>query len=351
MEEKIMTLQVGLIGYGLSGSVFHAPLIERVEGLNLFAVVSSNPAKVHRDLPGIQVIPNMETLLNMKEIDLIVISSPNATHYDYAKKAILAGKHVVVEKPFTVTSTEADELIDLAEEKGVILTVFHNRRWDNDFLTVQRVIEQKWIGNLSTFESHFDRFRPTVRRRWKEQNLPGSGILYDLGSHLIDQALTLFGMPQTIWADLRTERAGAEAIDYFHLILGYPNLRVILHSGSLVHNPGPRFILHGDRGSFIKNGIDPQEEQLKRGMRPGDIGWGEDQPDHYGRLTLEHDGLVFRGTIETIHGWYESFYEGLVETIRYGKPAPVLATDARNTIRIIEYAEKSHQEQRTLLIR
>jgi scyllo-inositol 2-dehydrogenase (NADP+) len=345
-----MKIKVGIIGYGLSGSVFHAPLIDKVEGLCLKAIVSSHAAKVRKDFPDVEVIHDVDALLQHEEIDLVIVTSPNTTHYDCAKKAILAGKHVVVEKPFTISSREADELISLAKECGVLLTVYQNRRWDNDFLTIQRLLESKVLGELSTYEAHYDRFRPIVQDRWREQNLPGSGMLYDLGAHLIDQALTLFGMPKTIWADLRFERAGAMTIDYFHLVLGYNNMRAILHSGSLVRQAGPRFFLHGDKGSFIKSGLDPQEDQLKKGMQPGDPGWGEDALENYGKMTTDLNGLLVKSTIETLPGSYESFYEGLVESIQLGKAAPVLAEEARDVIRIIEWAMQSHQTQEVVEI-
>jgi scyllo-inositol 2-dehydrogenase (NADP+) len=349
-EEKILTIQVGLIGYGYSGMTFHAPLINKVDNLSLKAVNSSNDRKVKKDYPNVEVLSDLNSMLADKDIDVVIITSPNTTHYEYAKMAILAGKHVVVEKPFTIMSSEATELIELAKKKGVLLTVFHNRRWDSDFLTIQELIKTKVLGNLSTYEAHFDRFRPNVRDRWREKNIPGSGILYDLGSHLIDQALTLFGMPKTVWADLRAEREGAEAVDYFHMVLGYKNLKVILQSGSLVREAGPRFILHGDRGSFIKYGMDSQEDQLKKGLQPGDLIWEEDSSEDYGRLTVEIGGITIRGTIETLPGQYTAFYENLVAAIKLGTAVPILAEEARDTIRIIEYAIKSHQEQRNIEI-
>ncbi|WP_378956484.1 oxidoreductase [Pelosinus sp. sgz500959] len=344
-----MTIQVGLIGFGLSGSVFHAPLISAVEGLNLKTIVTSSAAaKVKKDYPNVEIVLDVDTLLLQKEIDVVVITSPNTTHYEYAKRAIKAGKHVVVEKPFTVTSAEADELIILAQKKEVILTVFQNRRWDNDFLTVRELLAANVLGTLATYEAHYDRFRPIVQDRWREKDLPGSGMLYDLGSHLIDQALTLFGLPQAVWADLRVEREGAEATDYFHILLSYDRFKVILHSGSLVRDAGLKFMLHGDKGSFIKSGLDCQEDQLKQGILPGDLGWGEDHQENYGRLTTEIGGIIIRGTVETLPGQYEEFYKKLVQSIELGIGAPVLAEDARNTIRVIEHAMTSHQEQRTV---
>ena len=255
----------------------------------------------------------------------------------------------MVEKPFTVTSVEGDELIALAQEKGILLTIFHNRRWDSDFLTIRELVKTKVLGNISTYESHFDRFRPTVRDRWREKSIPGSGTLYDLGSHLIDQSLALFGMPKTVWADLRTECEGAEVADYFHLVLGYKKMRVILHSGSLVRQAGPRFILHGDRGSFIKYGLDSQEEQLKKGMLPGAVGWGQDRVEEYGQVTMQIGGIIIRGAVETLPGRYIAFYESVAEAIKLGTVvAPVTAQEACDTIRIIEYAIQSHQQQRTI---
>ncbi|EFM11127.1 oxidoreductase domain protein [Paenibacillus curdlanolyticus YK9] len=343
-----MKINVGLVGYGLSGSVFHAPIIHGVEGMHLQAVVSSDAAKVNKDYPEVHVFADIDALVAQSEIDLVVICSPNTTHYAYAKKAILAGKHVVAEKPFTVDTNEANELIALAREHKVQLAVYQNRRWDNDFLTIQSLLETGMLGRLSTYEAHFDRYRPEVRNRWREQNLPGSGILYDLGSHLIDQALYLFGKPQTVWADIRTERDGGQSDDYFHLILGYPQLRVILHSGSLVKLAGPRYMLHGDKGSFVKYGLDPQEDQLKAGKHPGDSGWGEDLPELYGKLSTEVGGLPMEAIIGTLPGKYEAFYEGMAAAIRSGEAVPVSGEQARDTIRIIECAVQSHREQRTI---
>lgn len=339
-----MAIQVGIIGYGLSGSIFHAPVIESIPDYIIGKVVSSNPEKVKKSLPQAEVVSDVEELLQDGEVDVVIIATPNATHYEYARRAIEAGKHVVVEKPFTVTSEEADQLIALAEEKGVLLTVYQNRRWDNDFLTVRNLLETGALGKLSVYQAQFSRYRPIVQKRWKEQDGPGTGELYNLGSHLIDQALFLFGRPKTVWADLRSERDGSEVTDYFHLVFGYDSHRVILHAGSLVRQAGPRFELHGEKGSFLKYGEDPQEAQLKQGMRPGDAGWGEDQPDQYGELATELSGLAVQGEIETLPGRYQAFYQGLAEAIVEGASVPVHPRDARDTIRMIEYALESHRK-------
>ncbi|WP_054956805.1 oxidoreductase [Paenibacillus dakarensis] len=345
-----MTIQVGIIGYGLSGSTFHAPLLTSIPDYHIRTVVSSNPEKVKRDLPRTGVVSHVDELFQDEEIAVVVVASPNATHYEYARKAIEAGKHVVVEKPFTVTSEEADTLIELAREKGVLLTVYHNRRWDNDFLTVRNLLETGALGNLSVYQVHFNRYRPKVKQRWKEQEGPGAGELYNLGSHLIDQALYLFGKPKTIWADMRAEREGSEVIDYFHLVFGYDKHRVILHSSSLVRQAGPRFELHGDKGSFLKYGQDPQEDQLKQGMHPGDSGWGEDQPEQYGELATELSGLTVQGEIETLPGRYQAFYQGLAEALLEGAVVPVKPEDARDTIRMIEYAVESYRTGSTITV-
>ncbi|MGE7825306.1 oxidoreductase [Paenibacillus sp. NPDC093718] len=346
-----MAIQAGIIGYGLSGSVFHAPILRSVPDYEVHTVVSSDPDKVHKDLPDAAVVDSVDELLSNPDIDVVIITSPNATHYEYTRLAIEAGKHVVVEKPFTITSAEADQLIDLAKQKGVLLTVYHNRRWDNDFLTVRNLLETGALGKLSIYQAQFSRYRPEVQtERWREQGNPGSGILYDLGSHLLDQALFLFGLPETLWADLRTERKGSKTHDYFHLVLGYKTFRVILHSGSLVRQAGPKFELHGDKGSFLKYGTDPQEGQLKQGMHPGDAGWGEDQPDQYGELATELSGLAVQGEIETLPGRYQAFYQGLAEAIQKDGPLPVQPEEARNVIRMIEYALQSHQKGRLIKI-
>lgn len=344
-----MKINVGLVGYGMAGAGFHAPLIQATDGLALTAVTSSSPERVRQDLPGAKVYPTIDDLLADPAIHLVVIATPNTTHDEFARKALLAGKHVVVEKPFVIHSAQANALADLARQQGLVLSVFQNRRWDNDFLTVRRLLATGMLGELYSYEAHFDRYRPAVRDKWKEQDLEGSGTLYDLGSHLIDQALLLFGLPRSVWADLTPQRPGAQTVDYFHLLLDYGQLRVLLHSGSVVRQPGPRFQLHGTAGSFIKYGIDPQERMMKAGHRPGDPGWGEDQPEQYGDLTADLNGLTMQGKIVTLPGWYHQYYDGVYRAIAEGGPNPVSPEEARNTIRVIEHAIRSHEERRTVV--
>jgi scyllo-inositol 2-dehydrogenase (NADP+) len=347
-KKEKMTIHVGLVGYGMASSVFHAPLIASTAGLELSAVVSSQPEKVQRDFPTISVVPTLDRLLARPEITLVVIATPNETHYDLAKQALAAGKHVVVDKPFTLHTEQADELIALAHKQQVVLSVFHNRRWDNDFLTIRHLLQTGLLGEVVTYEAHYDRYRPTIRDRWRERAQPGAGTLYDLGSHLIDQALFLFGLPQAVWADVQAQRTGAQTDDYFHLVLSYPRQRVILHSASLVRQPGPRFQIHGQVGSFIKYGLDSQEDALKAGKRPGDPGWGEDRTEDYGTLTTDMGEITVEGKIKTLPGRYEAFYQEIVAALTLGKPVPVSAEEARNTVKLIEAALQSHKEQRTI---
>lgn len=346
-------VSVGLVGYGFSGSTFHAPVMAAVDGLRLAAVVSGRPERVAAHWPGVRVCRYLHEMLEDASLDLVVLTSPNTEHYPQAKAALQAGKHVVVEKPFTVTSREAEDLIDCARTHGLILSVYHNRRWDNDFLTVRRIVSSGLLGRLHGYEARFDRFRPQVRDRWREHDVPGSGILYDLGPHLIDQALVLFGPPQTVTADLAIQRAGGQAVDWFSVVLGYPGLRAVLSAGTLVKAPGPRFVLHGDRGSFVKHGLDPQEDALKRGERPpadddsadaeaANGGWGADAPERYGVLTTEVEGLEVESRIATDLGCYQAYYRAVAEAVRDGGPPPVSADDGRQTIRIIELAMESH---------
>jgi scyllo-inositol 2-dehydrogenase (NADP+) len=322
--------------------VFHAPILQAVAGLELTTVVSSKPERVLHDLPDVRVVADLQDVLEDEKIGLVVITSPNTTHYDYARRAMLAGKHVVVEKPFTVTTEEADALAALALEQGVLLSVYQNRRFDNDFLTIQELLRTGLLGEIVSYEAHFDRWRPQVQVRWREQDLPGSGTLYDLGSHLIDQALVLFGTPRTVYAELKKQRKNAEAVDAFHLVLQYERQSVNLRCSALVREPGPRYVLHGTKGSFRKFGIDSQEDALRAGNGPGAAGWGADREEWYGTITTEVGGLTVEGRIPTLRGRYESYYEQVAAAIETGSALPVTAVEARNTIRVIELAMQSH---------
>lgn len=340
-------INVGLIGYGVGGAVFHAPLIRSVPALRLLAVVSSRREEIER-LPGVRAVHSVEALLADPAVELVAVASPTAAHYEAARLALLAGKHVIVDKPVCVTPSEADSLILLAERQRRILSVFQNRRWDGDFLTVKQCVENRWIGDIYYYEAHFDRFRPQPRAVWREQSGAGSGILYDLGSHLIDQAIQLFGMPRSVTADAFAQREGAEAVDYFHLVLEYGRLRAVLHGSMLVAKPGPRFTVHGDAGSFLKYGLDPQEQALRDGKMPGGAEWGLDDPACYGQLTPA--GGATR-SVPTIAGCYQRYYEQIAGAIANGGSTnPVKPEGARDGLRVIEAAMQSAEQRRTVAI-
>jgi scyllo-inositol 2-dehydrogenase (NADP+) len=317
-------IRVGLIGYGLAGAVFHEPLIRACDPLELTAVLTS------RDHP--LRVGGFDELLERS--DLIVIASPNQSHFPLARAALESGRHVVVDKPFTVTLEEADSLIALARERGRILTVFHNRRWDGDFLTVRRVLPD--LGDVFLYEANWDRFRPAIKQGWREEPTPGSGLLNDLGPHLIDQALQLFGVPDAISADILAQREGARVDDYFDLTLDYDERRVCLRSSSVVAEPRPRFSVHGSAGSFVKHGLDPQELQLKAGMNPNDGPFGLDERD--GMLTSAGGN---QREVRTERGRYVTLYDGVAAAILHGAPVPVEPADTRAGLMLIDLARRS----------
>ena len=332
-------IRCGIVGYGLAGAVFHAPLIRAAEGLELAAISTSRREEAPDDVE----VCGHEELVSRPDLDLVIIASPNHSHFHLAEAALLAGKHVVVDKPFTVTVAEADALIALAWRQRRVLTVFHNRRWDGDFMTVRALLESGRLGKVMLFEAHWDRFRPDIAQRWRERPGGGAGLLFDLGPHLIDQALLLFGRPDAITADLASQREGSEVDDYFELALHYGPMRAILASSRLVAEPRPRFALHGDRGSFVKHGLDTQEEALKSGAGPHDPGFGAD-PLH-GTFTSP-DGA--REPVPTLPARWLTFYEAVGAAIRGEAPVPVDPLDARTGLAIIELARRSSKEGRRL---
>jgi scyllo-inositol 2-dehydrogenase (NADP+) len=345
----MQVIQVGLVGFGFSGQVFHAPLLEVLEGYTIRKVLSSNPDKVKSQLGDVEVVSNMEQLLADPLIDLVIITTPNELHFPQAKAALLAGKHVVLEKPMVNTVAEAEQLVAIAEKEQRMLSIYQNRRWDNDFLTIKQLLAENKLGKLHTYEAHFDRYRPTVVNRWREQEKPGSGMLFDLGSHLIDQVLHLFGPPQFVQADVIAQRAGAVVDDYFHVTLGYDHLRAILRSSSLVPAHDLRYILHGSKGSFIKYGIDSQEAALIAGEKPIGEQWGSDVPEKYGQLTVYKDGQFSTEVVPTVSGSYVAYYQAVYDHLVSGAPCPVPAKEGLLTIKVIEAALTSSEEKRTIV--
>ncbi|EQB99382.1 oxidoreductase [Photorhabdus temperata] len=341
-------LKVGLVGYGYASKTFHAPLIAGTAGVRLVAISSSNAEKVKSDWSNIAVVSHPEDLFNDPEIDLIVIPTPNDTHYPLAQKALAAGKHVVVDKPFTITVEQAESLKQQAEQAGLLLSVFHNRRWDSGFLTIKSLIRENRLGKLRYFECHFDRYRPVVRQRWREAAGEGSGIWYDLGPHLLDQAVQLFGKPQSITADLGMIRPNAEAVDYFHVLLNYPDIKVVLHATTLAAAESAVYTLHGMEGSYVKYGLDPQEERLKVGERPPQADWGYDIRD--GVVTLSREDELVTEYIPTLPGNYSAYYAAIRDAITIGKPNPVTASEAIQIMKLIEAGTESAKQQRTVII-
>lgn len=341
-------IKVGIVGYGYATATFHAPLIASVAGLELVAISSSDAGKVHAAWPQVAVCASAQALFARADIDLVIIPTPNDTHHALARLALAAGKHVVVDKPFTLTTADARDLIALAKTEQRLLSVFHNRRWDADFLTVQKLLASGQLGRLTHFESHFDRYRPQVPQRWRDGAGPGSGLWYDLAPHLIDQALCLFGMPQSIWLDLASQRDAALTDDWFHAILRYGELRVILHASALVAHQGPRIVMHGTQGSYTKYGLDPQEDALKAGARPGQEGWGIDtQP---GRLDLLRGSWMQQSSLASEAGDYAQFYRAMRDAIWHGTASPVAASEALQVMQLLELGQHSAAQGRVMQV-
>lgn len=339
-------LNVALVGYGFVGKVFHAPLIQATPGLRLHTVVSRDAGKVHADWPDAHVVGDADAAFADPAVDVVVIASPNASHAPLAIAALGHGKHVVVDKPFTVTLREAHEVIAAADAADRLVSVFQNRRWDADFLTVRRLVGEGTLGRVAEFHSHFDRFRPVVQDRWRERDEPGGGLWYDLGPHLLDQAVQLFGLPQAIAADIARLRDGARAADYFDVTLRYPDHRALLHASTLVAGNGLRFAVHGTRGSYLKHGLDVQEDQLRAGVAPGAAGWGVDT--RAGELVRERDGRLVAEVAHAEAGDYRRYYAGMHDAILHGHPIPVTPQQALDVMRLIELGVRSSEERREI---
>ncbi len=342
------SLQVALVGYGFVGKAFHAPLISAVDGLMLHTVVSSNTNAVHADFPTVRVVSSLDAALSNADIDLVVIATPNALHAPQAQAALDAGKHVVVDKPFTVTVAEAELVMAHADRAGRLLSVFHNRRYDGDFRTLRGLVADGVLGTITQFESHFDRFRLDVRDRWRERPGPGAGLWYDLGPHLLDQALQLFGAPLGITTDIAVQRDGGLTADYFHAMLRYPRLRVILHASTMMAANDLRFSVHGTHGSFVKQGLDSQEDALKAGRTPGDAMWGHDARP--GTLTTVDGERISTRIVHGEAGDYRLYYAGVRDAIRGTALNPVPATDARSVMQLIELGIESARERREMAV-
>ncbi|MDR2473844.1 MAG: Gfo/Idh/MocA family oxidoreductase [Tannerella sp.] len=332
---KPKTIKTGIMSYGMSGQLFHAPFIDYHEMFELTAILERSRNLSAERYPDATIVRSTDELLAINELELIIVNTPDLTHYEYTRQALLAGKHVVVEKPFAQTVAQCRELIRIAEERNLMLCVYQNRRWDGDFLTVKNIIEQGTLGRLVEFESTFARYRNYIKPdTWKEQS---GGMMYNLGSHIVDQTISLFGLPEAVYVDIATMRDGGVVDDYFclHLIrcAKNPELRVTLKAGYLMCEPEPRFVLHGTEGSYLKHGVDPQEERLKNGETPLADNWGLESPDKWGVITTEQEGRV---KYPTVKGDYTSFYDAVYQSLRNGAEHP---TDARGNVAVIQLLE------------
>lgn len=347
-------IQVGLAGFGMSGQVFQAPFIDANPNFSLKKVYERSTCLSKERYPYVEVVSDFSQLLT-EEIDLVIISTPNALHYSMAKQALEAGKHVVVEKPMAITADEGQELCSLARHKNLVFTVYQNRRLDGDFLTVQKVIQDGLLGDILDVDIHYDRYvMEDSKKAWKAQGGKGVNILYDLGVHIIDQAYVLFGMPLEVYADVRKQRPGLAEFDYFDVILYYDLLKVRLSAGELVAKHGPRYRVNGRMGSFIKYGLDVQEEALIAGVKPVGDTWGLEDPEQYGHLyyrTDETTPITWHETIiPTLRGFYGRFYENLYDVLTEGSALLVQPEQAVDVLKIIHAAEKSQLEGRRIKI-
>jgi len=338
-------INVALVGYGMAGRVFHGPLIRATPALQLAAIATSRRDEVAALDPTIRVAPNPAELFADPAIELAVIATPSATHAALAAEAIRAGKHVVVDKPLALSYADACDLVALAHAHNRHLFVFHNRRYDSCFMAVRARIADGTIGRITHFESHFDRFRPTTRDRWREDGSPGSGVWYDLGPHLVDQTVALFGKPQSVWADIASLREGGVADDFAHVVLAYPGMRAVLHAS--LNNPDgaaggpPRFAVHGTTGTLTKLTLDPQEAQLIAGSRPGDADWGRDHDP-----LVVHDGAGGQTSYPAPIGCQQAYYAAVAATLGHNAPPPVSPEDILAVAQIIEAAQTSAREGR-----
>lgn len=337
-------INVALVGYGFAGKTFHGPLISACADLRLHTVVSTRPDAVHADWPDAKVIPDLAIALADLEIDLVVLATPDALHAEQAEAALTAGKAVVVDKPFALSLADARRVVALADDRNLFLSVFQNRRWDADFLALKAEIASGRLGRIVTYESHFDRYRPVVRDRWREG--PGAGVWQDLGPHLIDQALVLFGRPLGIVCDLAIQRDGGLSPDWAHAVLRYEHTRVVLNAAMLIAAPDVRFAVHGTKGSWLTSGLDPQEDQLKAGMPIGAPGWGVDPspPVFVEGETGE------RSTAPGPAGDYPAYYAAVAKALRDEGPNPVPPSEALLVMEVLEAGMQSSRERREILL-
>ena len=344
-----MPIKTAILSFGMSGKLFHAPFIANHPGFEFYAVLERTKKLAGEIYPPVKSVSTIEEILEDPQVELVIVNTPNYTHFDYASLALKAGKHVVVEKPFTVNAVEAEELIRIAKENNRLLTVYHNRRWDSDFLTVRKILSSGILGAVVDAEIHFDRYNPGLSYKVHKENAgPGTGVLHDLGSHLIDSALQLFGKPSAIFADLRTIRENSLIHDYMDLLLYYNNKRVHLKSSYLVKEALPGFIIHGRKGSFFKSRSDQQEADLLTGKLPISEDWGRESAEQKGWFNISENGTTRKEFVETEVGNYMGFFEQLYQAISAKKEVPVQAEDALNVMHVIDAAIQSNSRHQMI---
>ena len=340
-------IKTAIVGYGFSAQTFHIPFIQTLAEFSLTAISSSQQAQVKHDYPTATHYLSAEEMIQKTDAQLVIITAPNDVHFSLAKLALENNKHVVIEKPFVTKIADGEELIALAKEKKLVLSVYHNRRWDGDFLTVEKLLKEKKLGEIKIYESHFDRFRPQVRQRWREQATDGGGILFDLAPHLIDQTLQLFGLPEAISAQCEIMREGSTNIDYFNITLHYPDKLAILNASLFCAGPNLRFNIQGEMGSYVKLGLDPQEQQLKHGLLPTAKNWGEEDEAKFGKIYFQASSQ----DCKTEPGSYQNFYLQMADAINNDAVTPVSAEDALWNIRLIELAMQSSRLGKKLTLK
>jgi scyllo-inositol 2-dehydrogenase (NADP+) len=343
-------IEVGLVGFGLAGRAFHAPVIRAVPGLHLAAIVQRSGTEAAEKYPDVRIVRSMDELLAMPEIRLIVIATPNETHYPFARQCLEAGRDVIVDKPFTTTLEEAKSLVNIAKEAGRLLTVYQNRRYDGDFQAIRELVAAGTLGRIVRFETTYDRFRPQLKPgAWRETTRPGSGILFDIAPHLIDHALVLFGLPEAVTADIRAERKNAAADDAFDITLHYSNgMRAVLRSSILAAAPRPRFVLLGTQGSFVKQTFDPQEMNLRRGHIPSDTAWGAEPEENWGILTIPAGESFEQRRIPSAACDYRDYYANVRDAILGRAELAVTPEYALDVMRLLELARESSQKRCTI---
>ncbi len=342
-------IKTAILSFGMSGKLFHAPFLSAHPGFQLMGAWERSKKLIQEIYPDAISYPTLESILEDKSIELVVVNTPNNTHFEYAKKVLLAGKHAIVEKAFTTNVEEAVELKALAEKVGKKISVYQNRRYDSDFRTVKRIIQTEVLGNLVEAEFHFGRYKPLIGvKLHKELPGPGAGLLNDLGPHLIDEALSLFGMPQALYADIRITREHSLVDDWFDIVLHYPALRVRLKSGMLIRESSTGYILHGAKGSFIKSRADVQEAGLLLGKIPNSEGWGIEPESENGLLHAERDGVEIKETAKTEQGNYYDYFDQVYKAISNDTAMPVKADDGINVMRILEAVIKSNEQKRVV---